>query len=241
MPRCQVLHKAGGIALEDLDVCQSVHVDIVLGVPDSIRVQLDADDTAGMGGCNDTDGPDAAVGIQDSFSAGESRTVDGDIIEFFRHQGIDLIEGAGGDAEALSAEDVFNIAFSVDDSLPVSEDHGRIAVIDIDHDRRDFRMELHKLFNKSIAGRKNRVCQDKGHHDLFCGPGRADLDIAEKPHIQILVIDTDAEVGQELIDGLDDPVRLNMLDQAGLYRYDFMGPLAVDAADRLSLTVRCKD
>ncbi len=213
----------------------------MLSVPDGVGVQLHAQDAAGAGGRDDAYGSDTAVGVEDGLFAGEGCKVDGDVVELLSHQRVDLKEGAGGDAKTLSAEDVLDIAFPVNDCLAVSQDHGRVAVIYVYDDGRDLGVELYELSDKGIAGGKDGIGQNQGHHDLLCRPGSADLDIAKEPAVHILVIDPDAKVSEQAVDGLDDPVRLDMLDQAGLHRDDLVRALPVNAADGVSLPVPGKD
>ena len=165
----------------------------------------------------------------------------GDIIELFRHERIDLVERAGGNTEALSAEDILNISLSVDHCLPVSQYHGRVPVVDIENDRSNLGMALGQLPHKGIAGGKHGICQDQGHHDLLCGAGDANLHIAEQADVHIFIVDMNPEGRQKGEDRLDDPIRLDVLDQTGLDWNHFVRTLFINPAGRLSFSVGCKN
>lgn len=50
---------------------------ICYGIADGVRVQFDADDFSGIAGCDEADGSDSAVGVQDAFVSGEAGQGDG--------------------------------------------------------------------------------------------------------------------------------------------------------------------
>jgi hippurate hydrolase len=68
-----------------------------------------------------------------------------------------------------------------------------LPVIDIDDNRCDLRMTLCQFPHKSVSGGKDRIRQDQRNHNLFCGAGDTDLNIAEKADIHIFVVNMDPE------------------------------------------------
>ena len=77
---------------------------ICYGIADGVRVQFDADDFSGIAGCDEADGSDSAVGVQDAFVSGEAGQGDGFFVQVFRLNRVDLVEGLRGDAEGAAAE-----------------------------------------------------------------------------------------------------------------------------------------
>ena len=99
-------------------------------------------------------------------------------------------------------------------------------------------MALYKSVHKLLRRRENRISCNQSHHHLLRAVGGAHLDIAKKARPSILVVYADLEGLREIKDRLDDPVRPQVLEKAGLDRNHLVGPCLVDAADRLALFVR---
>lgn len=115
---------------------------VCYGIADGVRVQFDADDFSGIAGCDEADGSDSAVGVQDAFVSGEAGQGDGFFVQFFRLNRVDLVEGLRGDAEGAAAEFILDVAASEEDNVAFSEYHAVGAVVDVQYDRGDLRVEF---------------------------------------------------------------------------------------------------
>ena len=114
---------------------------VCYGIADGVRVQFDADDFSGIAGCDEADGSDSAVGVHDAFVSGEAGQGDGFFVQIFRLNRVDLVEGLRGDAEGAAAEFILDVTASEEDNVAFSEYHAVGAVVDVQYDRGDLRME----------------------------------------------------------------------------------------------------
>ena len=87
-------------------------------------------------------GGDSAVGVQDAFVSGEAGQGDGFFVQFFRLNRVDLVEGLRGDAEGAAAEFILDVTASEEDNVAFSEYHAVGAVVDVQYDRGDLRVEF---------------------------------------------------------------------------------------------------
>ena len=55
--------------------------------------------------------------------------------------------------ETAAAELILNVALAIQHGLTIPKHHARLFIIDIQHDRRDLRMQLQKRFDKIIFRR----------------------------------------------------------------------------------------
>ena len=86
-------HEGAGVVLVEGDVFDLVSFGVCYGIADGVRVQFDADDFSGIAGCDEADGSDSAVGINNGLFSGESCCLDRQIVELLRLDRIDLVEG----------------------------------------------------------------------------------------------------------------------------------------------------
>ena len=93
---------------------------VCYGIADGVRVQFDADDFSGIAGCDEADGSDSAVGVQDAFVSGETGQGDGFFVQVFRLNRVDLVEGLRGDAEGAAAEFILDVTASEEDNVAFS-------------------------------------------------------------------------------------------------------------------------
>ena len=69
-------------------------------------------------------------------------------VQFFRLNRVDLVEGLRGDAEGAAAEFILDVAASEEDNVAFSEYHAVGAVVDVQYDRGDLRVEFAQGFTK---------------------------------------------------------------------------------------------
>ena len=115
---------------------------VCYGIADGVRVQFDADDFSGVSGRNEADGSDSAVGIHDALVSGQTGQGDGFFVQVLCLNRVDLVEGLRGDAEGAAAEFIFDVAASEEDNIAFSEHHAVGAVVDIQYDGGDLRVEF---------------------------------------------------------------------------------------------------
>lgn len=96
----------------------------------------------GIAGCDEADGSDSAVGVHDAFVSGETGQGDGFFVQVFRLNRVDLVEGLRGDAEGAAAEFILDVTASEEDNVAFSEYHAVGAVVDVQYDRGDLRVEF---------------------------------------------------------------------------------------------------
>ena len=126
---------------------------VCYGIADGVRVQFDADDFSGIAGCDEADGSDSAVGVQDAFVSGEAGQGDGFFVQVFRLNRVDLVEGLRGDAEGAAAEFILDVTASEEDNVAFSEYHAVGAVVDVQYDRGwNLRRAFTKLFFDGKTG-----------------------------------------------------------------------------------------
>ena len=86
--------------------------------------------------------PIPAVGVHDAFVSGEAGQGDGFFVQIFRLNRVDLVEGLRGDAEGAAAEFILDVTASEEDNVAFSEYHAVGAVVDVQYDRGDLRVEF---------------------------------------------------------------------------------------------------
>ena len=145
-----LLHVFPGVADGEPAVFDAVQSGVCYRVVHRVAVYLDADDLLCLIRGAEADGADAAVGVEHGLGSGETGKADGGGIELLGLDGVYLIERAGGDAEALAAEHVLDIAAAVDDFLARAEDDRAEAVVDIENDGGDLRVLFQQLLEKGL-------------------------------------------------------------------------------------------
>ena len=182
---------------------------------------------------NDSDRSDPAVRIDHFPVPAQIGHLDCFPVQEFRLDGIDLIEGPGGNAEAFSAKLILNIAVSVSDRFLLTKDDGCGPVIDIEDDRGDFRMLRAQGLHKIIFARKHGRSQDKHHHELSGCMRAADQHMAKKPLPGILIVAGNAECFGKFHHGIRNLPRFAVFDQTAPHRYDPVRSLRIDAGKML--------
>ena len=135
-------HEGAGVVLVEGDVFDLVSFGVCYGIADGVGVQFDADDFFRVAGCNEADGSDSAVSVHDALVSGKAGQGDGFFVQVFRLNRVDLVEGLRGDAEGAAAEFILDVTASEEDNVAFSEYHAVGAVVDVQYDRGDLRVEL---------------------------------------------------------------------------------------------------
>ena len=129
-----------------------------------------------------------------------------------------LIKRARGNPEALAAEQIFNIPVSHQHLLSGTEHHRAEAVVDVQDDRGNLRVEFFEFLNEVLLCREDRGSSHQDHHHLAGRKAAAQQDVAQPPGGASLVIDRDFKVRQHSSDVHNDRVRRRILDHAGVNR-----------------------
>ena len=148
------LHEFACVAFVKADVLQLVELCVADGVAHRVSVQLNADDPPCALLCgDDADGADPAVGVKHGFVSFQMGIFHRFSVQGFGLDGINLIEAFRRNAEAASAENILDIAFAVEDGLPLSEDEIGVEIVDV-------------LHNGSDGG---KLLPDRAHEVVFGG------------------------------------------------------------------------
>ena len=151
---------------------------------------------------------------------------------------IDLVEGAGRDAEAMAAEQVLDRTRAVQDLLARTEHHGAEAVVDVEYDGSDLRMQLPKLLHEGLVQRENGAHRDEHHQHLPGGKAAPHEHMPQPAGAAALVEDLDLEIRQHAADVHDDRVRRLILDEAAVHRDHGVAARLINAGDDLALRVQ---
>lgn len=143
-------HELAGISVIEVDIFGIIHFCVADGILDGVGIHLNTNDISGLLGGDDADGADSAVGIDDGLLAGKLGIFDGCAIEDFSLDGVDLIEGLGGDAELAVAELVHDISRAVESFLVLAKEHGGELVVHVLNYSGYFRVEGAQFADKVV-------------------------------------------------------------------------------------------
>ena len=208
------------------------------GVPHRVPVELHADDLSGPAACCDADGADAAVGVQHRLRARQGGKVHRRLIEHLGLHGIDLVEGAGGDAEDVAAEGIFDGPRAIEHLLPVAQHHGGEAVVDVEHHGSNLRVHFQQLFHKGLLGGEDGGDRHQHHQRFACGKAPAHQHVPQPAPAAALVKDLDLEIPQHVPDIHDDPVGGAVLEKAVVHRHHLVAVRLIDAGDDVFLLIQ---
>ena len=219
-----------GVGTEKADVLKTVPLGILPGVADCIFIEFDGQNVLCRAGGGHADGADAGVGIDHGGLLGESGEIDGFLVEFFGHQGVNLIEGGGGNAEAKPGEFVFDEAAAIEDRVFRAEDQRSLSVIQIEDGSGDLWAVLFEGVGKVfLSGEPGAPCDDDKEH--FTGlMGGSDEEVADQPVSRVFVIVRQMKIVDEFSDAADGLHRAAVFDQAVPDLDDLMCPFSVDTA-----------
>lgn len=229
-----VLQELARVSRVKARVRHAVALRVLRGVAGGGGIQLHADHPSLRHGRarGKPDGSHAAVRVKDGLVPGELRHLNRRAVQPLRLHRIDLIERRGRDAERQPAQLVLNHAGAVKDVLLVAENHARVPAVDVQHDRRDLRVQLQKGAQKVVFRGEDGRRADESHKILARRPAAADEHMAQHAAPRVLVVRDDVEFRQEAADVGDDVSGVLVLDHAMLHLYDVMRARLVDSADK---------
>ena len=233
-------HEGAGVVLVEGDVFDLVSFGVCYGIADGVGVQFDADDFFRVAGCNEADGSDSAVSVHDALVSGKAGQGDGFFVQVFRLNRVDLVEGLRGDAEGAAAEFILDVTASEEDNVTFSEYHAVGAIVDVQYDRGDLRVEFAQGFYEVVFRREDRRYADEDDHDLAGGKTGAHHNVAQEAVAAVLVVDHDFKALQQTADIADDGIGALVLEQALVNRDHFVCALFVNAGYDRSVFFVCK-
>ena len=201
---------------------------VVHSVCHRVAVDLHADDLLGRGGHGQSDGAGAAVGVDDRLLARQGGEFLGLSVQNFGLDGVDLVEGAGADAEVQPAESVGDEALPVEDVALVTEEQGGIGGIDVAHHRGDLGVTADQLVDKGALGAELPLGGNQHHHDLPADKALSYEDVPQKALSRFQVVGFDLHGGAELADGGQDGGGAGVLQHTVLHLHDAAGGRLVD-------------
>ena len=230
-----------GVGTHEASVPDLICLRIFTGVADRVSGEFGADDLPRVPCGDETDGPGAAVGIDDRLRAGKCREVHRGLIERLRHHGIDLEEGSGREFERKAAERVGQISRTEERDVLLSQHHARAAVVDVQDDGGHLRMRGGQLLHELVLSVHFRGGGDQDHHHLAFSTAFPHHHVAEKPGLPDLIVDGEAEFLRKAADRTDHGLAFFVVQTAGGDGHDFVAAGCVVTAGNAAVRAARKD
>lgn len=237
-----ILSERGGIVLAvggcEADVLYAVQLGVLFRVADGGRIQLDRVDELCLAGCDDADGADPAVGVEDGFGSAEIGKLYRFGIKPFGLIVVDLIERGGGEEKFFTAQDVGDRPLAEKDlALPACEQLAAVAV-DGDDGGGQVGTRLLQGGREGTLRGKDAVRAVDDDHTFSRRGGFTDHNAFQPPSAGIVVVGLNLEALKELCERFGELIRFGGADRAALSRHDAVGRGFVQTAhDTLALAL----
>ena len=220
------------VGAEKPGVFDAVAAGIVLRVPDGRLHQLHTNDGFCLPRKAQGDGAGTAVEVQNRFRAVKSGGGEGFAVEHLRLVAVDLIKGAGRDAEPQSAQNVLDGIRAPQDPRFFTQHRVTLAGVDVERHGTQLRQAFPQGCDQFFFPGQGFTVDHRADHQFpRCG-GMADENMPQQPRMGLFVVGADAVLprpGDNNISGL---VRRFRMDQAALHGDQVMGALAEKARFR---------
>lgn len=209
------------IADDELGVADVVVAGVLLCVEDGRLDDLDAVDLAGLLREEQGDCTSAAVGIDDGLFSLEVGELQGLVVEDFRLLCVDLEEGPRRDVEGQAADAVEDGRLAPEQIRLAAHDDVVAIRLDVLMDADDMRQALAQGLDEIFLARQLLRGGDDDDHELAVLADTAD-DMAQDAGVAVLIVDRDAQFGDDLAHGVDDLIVAFLLDVAVVCVDDLM-------------------
>ena len=224
-------HPLGCVGTDKAGVCDFVTAGIGGGVLHGGGVALHTDDLPGVGGRAQTNGADAAVGVNDRFAAGQPGEFKRLFIQNLGLCAVYLIKAAGGNGKLQPAQRIQHKAGTVERFLAVAQHRAGLGGVYVlhntDHPRRFFAQGRAEIF---AAGQLRAGCHQRDQH--LAVDGGAQHCVAQKAGAAVLVIGGPAAGTGGVHHGGKGPVQDLLLKQAVCAGQNPVRALGIQAADQ---------
>lgn len=209
------------IADDELGVADIVVAGVLLRVEDGRLDDLDAVDLAGLLREEQGDCTSAAVGIDDGLFSLEVCEFQGLVVEDFRLLCVDLEEGPRRDVEGQAADAVEDGRLAPEQIRLAAHDDVVAIRLDVLMDADDMRQALAQGLDEIFLARQLLRGGDDDDHELAVLADTAD-DMAQDAGVAVLIVDRNAQFGDDLAHDVDDLIVAFLLDVAVVRVDDLM-------------------
>ena len=229
---------AGGVGGKEAGVLYAVMPCVANGILHGVPVQLHAHHLLRMVGGGQTDGADAAVGVQHYLFAGQLRGLHRKAVQHFGLGVVDLIKAARADGVGLAAKGVQNEPLAVQHFFRFAQHHAGLAAVHVlhhgGHSHTALRCFGQQRLDKVLCARQHRLRRHQHHHHLPGGYAPPQQTVAHKSGAFVLVVGlVEAGVGGST-HRLHRLVQHLVLQQTAFHRQHLVAVCRIDAGGQFS-------
>ena len=241
---CRFADPAGGVGGKEPGVLYPVVPGVAYGVLYGVPVQLHSHHLLCPVCGGETNGADAAVGVQHHLFAGELCRLHRQTVQHLGLDGVHLIKAPGAEGVGPAAESVQNVPLAVEHLFCFPQHHAGLAAVEVLHHGGDgdppFFCFCQQRLDKVLCPGQHRLRRHQHHHHLSRCHAPAQQAVTQKPGALVLVVGLVAAGvggGTHRLHGL---IQHLILQQAAFHRQYPVAVGGVDAGGEFSTGSRGK-